>query len=238
VEGALVVAVVVLAAAAHREDGNMKTLAELFLTEEEQQTITAAVQVAEKQTAGEIVPMVVSKSGDYPLAAVVCSASLTIPLSLLLTVIIGKLLWIGPQNMWLFIGIFALLFIPIYYLVKRTDRLKHYFLNPDHVEEAVSKSALAAFYSQGLYKTSGDNGILLYISVLEKKVWIFADAGINSKIEQATWDNVIEKLTQDIKLGNQCPAICTAVTSMGEILQEHFPYDTEDKDELHNLIIG
>ncbi len=231
-------AVVVLAAAAHREDGNMKTLAELFLTREEQQTITAAVQVAEKQTAGEIVPMVVSKSGDYPLAAVVCSASFAIPLSLLLTVIVGKLLWIGPQNMWLFLGIFALLFIPIYYLVKRTDRLKYYFLNPDHVEEEVSKSALAAFYSQGLYKTSGDNGILLYISVLEKKVWIFADAGINNKIEQARWDNVVEELTKGIKQGDQCQAICAAVTAMGKILQEHFPYDKEDKDELHNLIIS
>lgn len=232
------VAVVVLVAAAHREDGNMKTLAELFLTQEEQQTITAAVQVAEKQTAGEIVPMVVSKSGDYPLAAVVCSTSFAIPLSLLLTVIVGKLLWIGPQNMWLFIGIFALLFIPIYYLVKRTDRLKYYFLNPDHVEEEVSKSALAAFYSQGLYKTSGDNGILLYISVLEKKVWIFADAGINNKIEQARWDNVVTELTIGIKQNDHCLAICTAVTSMGEILKEHFPYDKEDKDELHNLIIG
>lgn len=231
-------AVVVLAVAAHREDGNMKTLAELFLTKEEQQKITAAVQTAEKKTAGEIVPMVVSKSGDYPLAAVVCSASFTIPLSLMLTVIIGKLLWIGPQNMWLFLGIFALIFIPIYLLVKKTDRLKYYFLNPDHVEEAVSKSALAAFYSQGLYKTADDNGILLYISVLEKKVWIFADAGINNQIDQATWDNVIEELTKGIKQNNQCLAICTAVTSIGKILQEHFPYDKEDKDELHNLIIG
>lgn len=230
--------VVVLAAAAHREDGNMKTLAELFLTQEEQQTITAAVQVAEKQTAGEIVPMVVSKSGDYPLAAVVCSASFAIPLSLLLTVIVGKIMWIGPQNMWLFLGIFALSFIPIYYLVKKTDWLKYYFLNPDHVEEEVSKSALAAFYNQGLYKTSGDNGILLYISVLEKKVWIFADAGINNKIEQVTWDNVVAELTKGIKLGDQCQAICSAVTSIGEILQEHFPYDEEDRDELHNLIIG
>jgi putative membrane protein len=216
----------------------MKTLAELFLTKEEQQKITTAVQTAEKKTAGEIVPMVVSKSGDYPLAAVVCSASFTIPLSLLLTAIIGKLLWVGPQNMWLFIGIFGLIFIPIYLLVKKTDRLKYYFLNPDHVEEAVSKSALAAFYSQGLYKTAGDNGILLYISVLEQKVWIFADAGINNKIEQATWDNVVKELTNGIKQNDQCQAICTAITSMGEILQEHFPYDKEDKDELHNLIIG
>lgn len=228
----------VLAVAVHREDGNMKTLAELFLTKDEQNRVTDAVHAAEKKTAGEIVPMVVSKSGDYPLAAVVCSASFTIPLSLLITMVIGKLLWIGPQNMWLFLGVSALIFIPTYYLVQQTDRLKYYFLNPDHVEVEVSKSALAAFYNQGLYKTSGDNGILLYISVLEKKVWIFADAGINDKIEQATWDNVLEKLTNAIKQKNQCEAICTAVTSIGEILQGHFPYKKEDKEELHNLIIG
>lgn len=227
-----------LAAVAHREDGNMKTLAELFLTEEEQNTITAAVQSAEKKTSGEIVPMVVSKSADYPLAAVVCSASFAIPLSLLLTMVIGKLMWLGPQNMWLFLGLFALLFIPIYYLVRQTDRLKYFFLNPDHVEEEVSKAALAAFYSQGLYKTAGDNGILLYISVLEKKVWIFADAGINDKIEPAKWDDVIVELTNGIKQHNQCAAICAAVTSIGQILEEHFPCTEEDKDELHNLIIG
>lgn len=229
--------VVVLVAAAHREDGRMKNLAELFLTVTEQNTITAAVQAAEKTTAGEIVPMVVSKSGDYPQASTVCSASLALPLSFLFTAIIGQFFWIGSQNMWLFLGIFALFFIPIYVLVQRTDRLKTYFLNEQHVEEIVSKSALAAFYRQGLYKTEGENGILLYISVLEKKVWILADAGINNKIEQSRWDAVIEELTVGIKEKQQCEAICRAINSIGSILQEHFPYKKDDTDELHNLII-
>ncbi|MFT5699566.1 MAG: putative membrane protein [Desulforhopalus sp.] len=231
-------AVVVLVAVAHREDGDMKTLAELFLTTQERATITETVHTAEKTTAGEIVPMVVSKSNDYPMASVVCSASLAIPLSLLLTIVLGPLIWIGPQNMWLFLGIFTLFFMPIYFLVQRTDKLKYYFLNQKHVEEEVSKSALAAFYSQGLYKTKDDNGILLYISVLEKKVWILADAGINNVIDQDRWDTVVEELTDGIKQKRQCEAICTAINSMGEILQNHFPYQKDDKDELHNLIIG
>lgn len=229
--------VVASVAAAHREDGKMKTLAELFLTKTEQNTITATVQAAEKMTAGEIVPMVVSKSGDYPQASMVCSASLALPLSLLFTAFIGQYFWIGPQNMWLFLGIFALFFIPIYVLLQRTDRLKTYFLNEQHVEETVSKSALAAFYSQGLYKTEGENGILLYISVLEKKVWILADAGINNKIEQSRWDAVMEELTIGIKQKNQCAAICIAINSIGDILKEYFPCKKDDTDELHNLII-
>lgn len=226
-----------LAAVAPQEVGNMKNLAELFLTEKEQETVTKAVQTAEKMTSGEIVPMVVSKSGEYPLAAVVCSLSLTIPVSLFLTIIIGQMIWIGPSNMWLFLAFFGCLFIPVYYLVLKTDRLKYYFLNQDHIETEVSKSALAAFYSQGLYKTSADNGILLYISVLEKKVWILADSGINDKISQQTWDSVVDELTTGIKKGQQCTAICTAIDSIGTTLQEYFPYKKDDKDELHNLII-
>lgn len=231
-------AAAVLVAAVPREDGNMKSLAELFLTSEEQKNITKAVQTAEKMTSGEIVPMVVSKSSDYPLASVVCSASLTIPISLLLTIIIGQMIWVGPSNMWFFLTIFSLLFIPVYILVQKTDRLKYYFLNTDHVETEVSQSALAAFYSQGLYKTKADNGILLYISVLEKKVWVLADSGINEHIPQDRWDTVVEELTAGIKQGQQCEAICAAIDSIGTALQTHFPYEKGDKDELHNLIIG
>lgn len=228
----------VLEAAVRQEDGDMKNLAESFLTKEEQKTITETVQAAEKLTSGEIVPMVVSKSSDYPLAAAVCSASFTIPLSLLLTVVMGQMMWIGSNNMWLFLIIFALLFIPAYLLLQKTERLKYYFLNPNHVESEVSKSALAAFYSQGLYRTEADNGILLYISVLEKKVWILADSGINEKIEQAEWNAVVGELTTGIKQGNHCAAICSAITSIGETLEEHFPFTKGDQDELHNLIIG
>lgn len=233
----LVVAVEDSEAVAPQEAGNMTNLAQRFLSREEQETITAAVQTAEKLTSGEIVPMVVSKSGDYPVAAVLCSASLATPLSLLLTSLLGQLLWIGPSNMWFFLTLFALIFTPLYYLSLKNDRLKSFFLNETHVETEVSKSALAAFYSQGLYKTAADNGILLYISVLEKKVWILADSGISEIIPQENWDTVVEELTAEIKEGKQCEAICRAIESIGNILKTHFPYQKNDKDELHNLII-
>lgn len=229
---------VVLAAAVPQEDGNMTNLAERFLTRKEQAQITEAVQKAEKMTSGEIVPMVVSKSGDYPLAAAVCSMSFAVPVGLLLTIIIGKMVWIGPSNVWLFLALAACLYIPVYYLAHKKELLKYYFLNQGHVETEVSQSALAAFYSQGLYKTAAANGILLYISVLEKKVWILADSGINDKISQQTWDVVVDELTTGITEGKQCEAICAAIVSIGNILHDYFPHQKDDEDELHNLIIG
>ncbi len=214
-----------------------KTSAEKFLTSAEQQKVTEAVQAAERITSGEIVPMVVSRSHDYPMAAVFCSISLVLPSALLLTHIIGGRYWIGAQNMWLFLTLFAVLYALVYPLALRSDKLKRFFLNPKHVEQEVEKSALAAFYSEELHKTRDANGILLYISVMEQKVWLLADSNINAKIDQQEWDSTITDLTTGIKAGKSGEAICEAIRRIGEILRTHFPYQKDDEDELHNLII-
>lgn len=216
----------------------MKTLAQLFLTEREQKKITETVYAAEKKTSGEIVPMVVSKSGDYPQATLVCALCLSLPISIVLAVTVGKMVWIGPDSMWLFLSFFAVTMAVTYFLAEKYDALRSYFIKPEHMESQVEKSALATFYAQKLYRTAANNGILLYISVFEKKVWILADSGINEKIEQSTWDSVVEDLATGIKEKRQCEAICTAVTRVGDVLKAYFPYQKDDEDELHNLIIG
>lgn len=215
----------------------METLAEKFLTQSERERVTEAVQAAERVTSGEIVPMVVSASHGYPLAGVLCSVSLATPLAILLTFIFGSFFWVGPQNMWLFLTCFAIGFVVIYRVSARSHKLKRYFLIEQEVEKEVQKAALAAFYEEQLYRTRDENGILIYISVFEQKVWILGDTNINAKIEQQVWDSVVEELTAGIKTGKQCKALCEAIVRIGSILQDHFPYQKDDIDELHNLII-
>ncbi|MFW2366920.1 MAG: TPM domain-containing protein [Desulforhopalus sp.] len=215
----------------------MQNPAEHFLTAEEQKHVTEAVRKAELKTSGEIVPMIVSRSHNYPTAAATCAVSFGLPLALATTTVLGEMLWIGPQNMWLMLGVFGLLYIIFYPLVMKREWLKKYFLKESQVTQEVSEGALAAFYSEQLYKTENENGILLYISVLEQKVWILADRGINEKIDQQEWDSVVTDLTAGIKAGNRCESMCNAVERIGHILQKHFPYQKDDQDELHNLII-
>lgn len=229
--------VAALAAAVHQEDGNMQTLSQTFLTKLEQQKITDTVQNAERSTSGEIVPMIVSSSHDYPMAAATCAVSFSLPLALLFSHFLGGHLWLGSQNMWLFLGFLSMLYIAFFQFTMRTNRLKYFFLSEKQVELEVQDGALAAFFSEQLYKTRDDNGILLYISVLEKKVWILADSNINNMVDQKEWDAVVEELTVGIKNGIQCDALCQAITEIGTILQTHFPYKKDDINELHNLIV-
>jgi len=215
----------------------MKSRAKKFLTLEEQSKVTAAVQEMEKRTSGEIVPMIVAESDDYPTASIKAGVLIALPLAILVTHILGGLFWVGPQNMWLFIGLFAVLYVLVYFASRFIDALRIPFLPGKRVAREVAENALASFYTEGLFRTKEANGILLFISVLEQRVTILADQGINEKLDQSTWDAIVDELTAAIKDGRRCEGICTAVNQIGEILEKHFRYLKDDEDELHNLII-
>ena len=215
----------------------MKTLAQQFLSVEEQKRITEAVQAAEKLTTGEIVPMVVSDSHTYPVAPIVGGVFFGLPLALLSARLFGAMLWLGSDNMWLFLAFFIVYYAFGYQAVKRLPGLKRYFFSSARADLAVQEGAAAAFFKESLHDTKAANGILLYISVFEQRVWVLGDRGINEKIEQQTWQEIVDLVTRGIKEGRRCKAICEAVERIGQVLQQHFPIEEGDKDELHNLII-
>lgn len=215
----------------------MASPAERFLSSEEQRQVTAAVQEAEKRTSGEIVPLIASRSGRYRAAAITAALTLTIPGALLLSYLIGTRMWLGSNNVWLFLVVALILQTAFYPLCFRIDRLKRPFLGRRETEETVLDAALATFYREGLHRTAGANGILIYISVLEERVWILADHQINARIGQEVWDRLVDELTAAIRAGQRCAGICATVRQIGEILHEQFPGQRGDVDELHNLIL-
>jgi putative membrane protein len=215
----------------------MQTLSQKFLNLSEQQRISSLVQQMEEETSGEIVPMVVSASHSYPVAVIYGASVLALPLALLLMPLVGGFLWMGSQNVWIFLGLFLLLYGILYVLIQRCPWLKRLFLSRKQIDEEVEEAALAAFFTEKLYKTREGNGILLFISLLERKVWVLADSGINHRIEPRQWDHIVTLITDGIREKRQCEAICAAILETGKILKTHFPARKNDRDELHNLIL-
>ena len=215
----------------------MKDLAQKFLSEKELDQINTAVQAAEKQTSGEIVCMVQSASYHYPMANVIGATALTLPLALLLTPLLGGWLWLGTQNMWLFISCFALLFCVFYLLIREIPWLKRMFISQKDMDDEVEEAAITNFFQQGLYRTQDGTGVLVFISVLEHKVWVLADHGIDAKLNSGVWDDIVASITKGIKAGETVDAVCQAIQTIGEMLREHFPVQPDDTDELKNVII-
>jgi putative membrane protein len=146
-------------------------------------------------------------------------------------------MWIGTQNMWLFIGLFTILFTLLLWLLNRIPSLKRPFISRREIDEEVEEAAITAFFKQGLYRTRDANGVLLFISVFEHKVWLLADKGIHEKVSKGEWENLVAGITQGILKGQRVDAICSAIDNIGDLLQSHFPIKSDDTNELKNLIV-
>ena len=230
-----------LAAAVHREDGNMKasknSMAAKFFSSQEQEKIRQAVQQAETKTSGELVPMLACESHSYPLAAVRGGSLAALILSLLLTEPVAAMFWLQGSNMW----VFLCFFFPLYWLgnllINSNPVLKRPFMFADEIDREVQHAAFAAFFEERLYKTKDANGILIYISLLEHRAWILADSGINDRIDSGMWDEALQVIITGLKKGNACDSLCLAIGMIGDVLQKEFPIQSDDCNEQHDLII-
>lgn len=216
----------------------MKNLVSKFLTENERSRITETVKKAEQATAGEIVPMIMSSSGNYPLAGVIGALALSVPLALTGAYFIGPLMRMGTRDMWLFLGIESVLFLAAYLLVSNVLWLKRLFVSHQEMHDEVRTAALASFYENGLHRTRNETGVLIYISIFERKVWVLGDRGIHNKVGEDSWKEIVSIVAGGIKSGKQGDAVCRAVERAGEILKSHFPIRPGDTDELPNFIEG
>lgn len=205
--------------------------ADKFFNKEEQQKIEAAVSAAEEKTSGEIVPMVVDSSYDYPRAELIGGGTLALAVGLIFS------WWFGGESIWWFLPVFIIGFFVFQQLIRLLPDLKRKLIHPDELTEEVKEKALVSFIEQGLHETRNRTGVLILISLFEHRVQILADSGINEKVPEHTWDEVVDLIVAGLKSGDACTATCQAIARCGELLQEHFPRLHDDTDELPNLIM-
>ena len=93
----------------------------------------------------------------------------------------------------------------------------------DKIDEEVHQRALQAFFSHNIHATKERTGILIMVSLLEHRVEILADTGINAKVSKDTWQEVLTGMVSKIKSNELTDGICIAVQECGEILAKDFP---------------
>ena len=215
----------------------MKDLTRRILSAADRDAIAAAVAAAEKKTAGEIVPMVVSASYHYPMADVIGGVALALPAAFMLTPLMGGWFWIGTWNLWVFLGIFSLLFPSALLIVRHALPLKRLFISQREIDAEVEEAAVTSFYQKGVHRTREETGVLIFISLFEHRVWVLADRGINRKVSQDQWEKIVVRIVAGIRQKCAGEAICAAVTDIGRLLAEHFPVRADDRNELADLIV-
>ncbi len=209
---------------------NMTETISKYLNAEQEAIIREAVKRAEDGTSGEIVPMLVVESDDYCEAAVHAAVITAALVSLVVALVIHD------TSIWLFIPLTFILYLPLLALARRLPPLKFAFTPTAHVRSVVHQRAIRAFHEKGLHRTREENGILIFISLLERKVWILGDRGIDAVIPPERWSAMASALALGIREGRMVESLVTTIAEVGDILKQHFPHRKDDANELPDLI--
>lgn len=202
-----------------------------FFSADEKRRIEAAVTEAEQRTSGEIVPMVVEAAYDYPRAEIIGGGFFALAFASLFS------WWWWHASLWAFLPAFLLLYLPCKWLIRFTPALKRKLIAEEEIDAEVEEKALVSFVEQGLHHTRDNTGILILICLFEHRVEVLADRGINALMPKETWQEIVAIVTDGLRRGQACEALCRAIERCGEILAGHFPMREDDTDELPNLII-
>lgn len=83
-----------------------------------------------------------------------------------------------------------------------------------------------------MQRTKLRNGVLIYLSIENRKFAILGDAGINAVVAEDFWDNIKNNMFAHFREGQFLEGLVEAIKQSGEQLKKHFPYETDDVDEL------
>ena len=211
-------------------------------SEQDLAKVREAVQAAERRTRGEIVPMVVPASARYREAWHLAGLlSALFVLSGLLTLEYGwgpwgAAGWIERHPGWILLGVMGA------YLLGRAVGTRPWCVrlltSQERMAMKVRRRAEQAFYEHGLHKTREATGILILVSLLERRVQVLADRAINQRVAPGTWDELVGDMLRGLKEGATAEALCQAIARCGALLAEHFPArEGDNPDELADELI-
>lgn len=208
-----------------------------LFTESDRQRIAEAVDKAESRTSGEIVPVVVARSGSYPSALWKAALIGIIPGLLIYEWLVlgaddwGMTAW-SAQLMPLTMIAGALLFAVAAHFVPAVQRA---LIPESRLIESVHARAQRAFLENEVFQTRERTGILLLVSLFEHRVEVLGDTGINDNVDAADWADVVTDIVSGIKSGAPTDGLVSAIDRCGRLLEKAGVERREDDtDELSN----
>lgn len=109
-----------------------------------------------------------------------------------------------------------------------------------HIEKTsngnAESRALEVFYNLKMDNTKAQNGVLIYVAVEDKTFAICGDKGINDVVANNFWDSTKNLIQSHFKTGSFKQGLVEGILMAGEALKSHFPYSSDDIDELPNEI--
>ncbi len=215
-------------------------VASKLFSEDDRKAISAAVAEAEKKTSAEIVPVVATTSDRYERAEDLAGLGGALAAVAVVWTAVQRLHtdWEGhpelalqlPTVLAIFVGGWALGVL----LARMIPPLKRALISRKSSLARVLVAAHHAFESLHVGGTSGSTGVVIYVSLFERRVCVWADRSVSEKISEAEWKDACETLTRGLRDGKPREGFVEAIRKLGDVLAKPFPIKPEDLNELSN----
>jgi putative membrane protein len=186
-----------------------------------------AVRDLEKNTTAEVVVVVRGLSGTYRHADYLFGA---------LVALVGLVfILFSPFDIhvyWVPFDVIGL-FVVGAFVCSRGSLLRRLLTTETFRADAVRTGAAALFYDAGIANTHAETGLLVYLSLLERRLEVVADHGILRAVPPLKWNHAVFDLKQ-VALDPRPEKLIKATRVLGCLLAECLPASREHRHELSN----
>ncbi|MFD2696556.1 TPM domain-containing protein [Mesonia sediminis] len=96
--------------------------------------------------------------------------------------------------------------------------------------------AKEVFEKLEMHQTEQKNGVLFYVALEDHLFYILGDQGINDRVEANFWESTKELVIEYFKKAEFKQGLIAGILKAGEQLQNYFPYQADDVNELSDEI--
>src|SRR6202012_1768112 len=108
------------------------------------------------------------------------------------------------------------------------DFIRRLLLFPARKLDAVRTAARATFVELGVSRPHGRSGVLLYISLFERRVEVVPDLGIDARALGPEWKTAVAAVEQSLLPAPDLDRFLSAMRALGPILGRGLPRAADD----------
>lgn len=94
--------------------------------------------------------------------------------------------------------------------------------------------AVELFSQLGVWDTEHNSGVLIYVQLVDRRVEIVADRGINARVDEVFWNAICRRLEAAYRLGQFEQGTLLALNDITAELVKYFPAIGDNPNELPN----
>ena len=193
-----------------------------IMTEADLDRVKESVATAEKRTSGEIVPYIVPQSARHEVAVWRGAGVFALVAYM---IVLGTRWFSGWGGSQLTEGLIPVLLIAIAggvgaVLVHWIPAVKRHFAGQARLALATHQRAMQAFVEKEVFSTRERTGILLFVSLLEHRIEVIGDTGINDKVSPEDWVEIVAAIQRHMKAGRLTEGLVEGIQQCGHLLEK------------------